>query len=208
MNQDLRASQTLPPVALMFTCKKMHGEVLPLYFRTIHLRPKFRRERRPPAIGEILHGRHPALKPLKYYAKLDPSIADYLYSLRLESTIIYCNIKVTDSRFVHVVLTGYGDWISSKALTFMSVVIRNKILDSLVDSPTGLLGVRHLLTAHREIHQLWEWRKWKQEEEGRIRQKLGEATRYTGESCPCTECESYIDFLIEQAEEEGMYQNA
>jgi hypothetical protein len=40
-----RESVTLPLVALMFTCRKMQMEILPLYFRTINLRLKYNRTR-------------------------------------------------------------------------------------------------------------------------------------------------------------------
>jgi hypothetical protein len=140
---DLRGSLTLSPVALMFVCKEIHTEVLPKYFRPINLRLKFERGGYPQAIDRPIYGLYPAVKPLRYYKKLDSSMVDHLHSLRLEYSVIDCNIKTTDPKGVHVKLFAYRNWISSNALTLMSVAIRNKILDSLVDSPTGLLGVRH-----------------------------------------------------------------
>jgi hypothetical protein len=202
---DLNEPLTLPPVALMFTCRSMQREILPIYFRTINLRLKCPRGRHPPSIDNHVPGLHPAVKQLRYYTKLDPTIADHLLSIRLESSIIDCNIKIIDSRAVHVELFASNHWISSNTLSFMSVAIRDKILDSLVDSPTGLLGVRHLSIAHEEIHQIWEWGEWKQQEQEREFQKYDEAEEYFQEFCCC--CES-INFLIEQAEEEGIYQNA
>jgi hypothetical protein len=145
----LRGSLTLPPVALMFICKEIHREVLATYFRTINLRLKFNRGEYPQAIDRPIHGSHLAVKSLRYHAKLGPSMADHLHSLRLENSVIDCNIQITNPKGVHVKLVAYRNWISFNALTITSVAIRNKILDSLVDSPTGLLGVRHLFDNRR-----------------------------------------------------------
>jgi hypothetical protein len=202
-----RGSRTLPPVALMFACKEIHREVLPIYFRTINLRLRFEMGEYPQAIDRPIHGLRPAVTPLRYYAKLDPSIADHLHSLRLVYSVIDCNIEITDPKGVHIKLFAYRDWISPRVLIFMSVAIKNKIMKSLVDSPTGLLGVRHFLVAEEEIHQLWEWGEWKQEEEERDFQKYFEAVEHYQIEEFGGLPDGFEDSLI-QAEKECMDQNA
>jgi hypothetical protein len=204
---DLRGSPTLPPVALMFTCKEIHREVLPIYFRTINLRLRFEMGEYPQAIDRPIHGLHPAVTPLRYYAKLDPSMVDHLHSLRLVYSVIDCDIEITDPKGVHVKLFAYRNWLSPRALTFMSVAIKNKIMNSLLDSPTGLLGVRHFLIAEEEIHQLWEWGEWKQQEDEWDFQKFFEAVEYFQIEEFGGLPDGFEDSLV-QAEEECMNQNA
>jgi hypothetical protein len=207
MDLDLKESRTLPPVALMFTCKEIHREVLPIYFRTIHLRLRFERGEYPQAIDRPIHGLHPAVKPLRYYTTLDPSMVDHLHSMRLEYSIIACDIKITHPKGVQVKLFAYRNWIPSNALAFTSVAIRKKILHSLIDSPTGLLGVRHFLIVEKEIHQLWEWGEWKQQEEEWEFQKFFEAVEYFQINEFVGLPEGFIDSLV-HAEKECMDQNA
>jgi hypothetical protein len=155
---DHRNQVISPPAALMSTCRELQTEILPLYFRTINLRLKYI-ARSHPQVNES----HPGIKALRFYAGLNASIVEHLRSLRLETSIVDCNIRVTDSRTVHVELYAHSDLIWSIALTMVSVALRNKITDSLVESPTGLLGVKHFLIAHEEISQIREWHDWKQQ---------------------------------------------
>jgi hypothetical protein len=176
---DYRNPVTLPPVALMSTCREMQREILPLYFRTINLRFKYI-ARSHPRVNES----HPGIRTLRLYAGLDPSIAEHLRSLRLETSIVDCNIRVINTRTVHVELFAYSHRIWSSALEILSVAIKDKIIDSLVDSPTGLLGVRHLLIAHKEISQIREWHDWKI-------QTLEWAHKKGKEALQCTECTEF-----------------
>jgi hypothetical protein len=205
---DHRNQVISPPAALMSTCRELQTEILPLYFRTINLRLKYI-ARSHPQVNES----HPGIKALRLYAGLNPSIVEHLRSLRLETSIVGCNIRVNDSRTVHVELYAHSDLIWSIALTMVSVAIRNKIIDSLVDSPTGLLGVKHFLIAHEEISQIREWHDWKQQkgewayEKGREAlqcTKCTECTVYQEEYWYCRYCVEYMDYLEEQAAKEGM----
>lgn len=205
---DPRKPYPLPLVALMFTCSGMQREILPLYFRMINLRLRYNRTKHSQGLGKPIDQWKATAQMIKLYARPDLSITDHLRSLRLESVIIDCNIKIAGMKAVHVELFAYGNWISSSALTSMSITIRNKIANSLVDSPTGFLGIRHLSNAHEEIYQVREWYEWKKQEQKWAYEKDKEALR--GISCYCCCCEGdegyddYEDYLLKQAEEESM----
>jgi hypothetical protein len=197
---------TSGPVALIFTCRELQKEILPLYFRNINLRLKYI-ARSHPQVNES----HPGIKALRLYARLDPTIAEHLRSLRLETSIVDCNIRVTDSRTVHVELFAYSHRIWSSALEILSVAIKDKIIDSLVDSPTHLLGVRHFLIAHKEISQIREWHDWKTQtlewayEKETEALQCTECTEFSEEDYWCCRyCAEYMDYLEEQSAEESM----
>lgn len=63
------------------------------------------------------------------------------------------------------------------------------------------------LITEEEIHQLWEWGEWKQEEEEREFQKFFEAVEYFQDDEFRGLPEGFIESLI-QAEKECMDQNA
>jgi hypothetical protein len=206
VDMDHRNQVISPPAALMSTCRELQEEILPLYFRNINLRLKYI-ARSHPQVNES----HPGIKALRLYARLDPAIAEHLHSLRLETSIVDCNIRVNDSRIVHVELFAYSHRIWTSALEILSVAIKDKIVDSLVGSPTGLLGVRHFLIAHKEISQIREWHDWKiqtlewaYEKETEALQ-CTECTEFSEEDYWCCRyCAEYMDYLGEQAAKEGV----
>ncbi|KAH0171755.1 hypothetical protein KCU67_g2027, partial [Aureobasidium melanogenum] len=167
--------RVLPPVILMLTCRQVQRELAPLYLRTIDLRFSYNDYENLRDFGEPIDSYQ--LRTIMMYEQLDPSIADYLRSIMLSATAVHCDIQVTDSKVVHVQLCTFGGWIKSSALTYMSTAIRNKIIASLANSPTGLLGVRHLLLAVKEVGQgqLQEWSQWRKQVVGLTMSECGEA---------------------------------
>jgi len=197
MDLDPRSSAVLPIVALIFTCRELQREVLPLYFRAINLRLCYND---PPWPAQCVDSH--VSKVMNTYVQMDPYIVDHLRSLRLESSIVGCNIKVTDPRNVHIELFASGCRIPSTAMTQMSIEIRDRILDSLSNSPTGLLGIRHFQIAFRTILQIDEWYEWIEQEDEREQRKMQEAPwRDHGW---WTYIAFYQDYLVEQAIQEVM----
>lgn len=193
----------LPPSKLMFTCKRVQKELAPLYFRTINLRFCYDDYDNLRVFGKHIHSYD--FEAMKIYDELDPSITDYLRSIQLQSTAVGCKIHVTDPKVVQVELCTFGGWIKSSALTHMSIAIRNKIINSLANSPTGLLGVRHLLLAVKEIGLIQEWCKWRRQEFECQVTRYEEAPRDEHEYLDsCDESDCYKCYLIAEAEKEGL----
>lgn len=192
---DPDLSPTLPVVAFSFTCKEVQRELLPLYFRAINLRLEYYD---PPWPARCVERSTFAL--MKAYEAMNPTIVDQLRSLRLESESVECIIQVTTSRAMHVELFTASFWIPPTVLTRLSIEIRAQIVDSLSNSPTGLLGIRHLAIPFQTSLQIDQWYEWAAQEQIREVEKMREAPWHAlglwGEA--------YKDYLVEQAEEEGM----
>lgn len=195
---DPNLPPALPVVAFIFTCKEIQRELLPLYFRTINLRLDYND---PPWPAQCVVDRS-TYDLMKAYEKMSPTIVDHLHSILLELCGITCVIRVTNSRAVHVELLTVVQWITSTVLTNMSIGIRDQITDSLVNSPTGLLGIRHLTIALQTIVQIDEWFEWIDEEESRDIEIVRDVPWHSSNSCGC--CAAYKKYLVEQAEAEGM----
>lgn len=192
-----RVSGLLPVMALIFTCREIQRELLPLYFRAINLRLCYKDPPWPAGCVEM----HVS-ELIEAYGEMDPSIVDHLRSLRLESSIVGCNIQITDSRAVHVELVASPSWMPSTALIQMSIEIRDQVVESLANSPTGLLGIRHFTIAFQTILQIDEWYEWIKQEDERERSKTEEAPWHTYGWWSCVSF--YEDYLVEEAEKEGM----
>ncbi|KEQ66927.1 uncharacterized protein M437DRAFT_63092 [Aureobasidium melanogenum CBS 110374] len=197
-----REAMVLPPVVLMLTCRQVQRELTPLYLRTINLRFYNRDYDNMKKFGEPINEYH--LRTMTMYERLDPSVADYLHSIRLTSTAVHCDIRVTDSKVVHVQLCTFGGWIKSSALTYMSIAVRNKIIDSLASSSTGLLGVRHLVIAVKELGQLQEWCEWRKQKADLTMTECGELPWqcWPGDDFWCYEY--HADHLRREAEAESL----
>ena len=198
LGPDLSAA--LPVVTLIFTCRQLQRELLPIYFRTINLRLSYNCQPSPDEAAKLVDKQ--SLRIMTIYERLNPSLVDHLRSLRLHSGPVRCNIEITGLKAVHVELSTFGPWITSSALTEMSIVLRNQIIHSLVNSPTGLLGIRHLSIAFQANNQIAEWWEWKQQKEEWTEQKVREAPwRISDVSCGGA---YYSNHLQREAEEEGM----
>ena len=197
---DPEMSIILPAVALLFTCRQLQREVLPVYFKTINLRLCYNDVPSRNEAAEFVDKE--SFKTMRIYEGLNPALVDHLCSLYLYSGSIECKVNITGSGKVHVELVTFGTWITSSALTQMSIVVRNKIIHSLVNSPTGLLGFRHLGIAFNAINQMREWWKWKQQEEDLRNEKAEESPWFAHQDCGCLE--SYRECLVEEAEQEGV----
>ena len=185
---------TLPVVAFVFTCKEIQRELLPLYLRTISLRLGYDD---PPWSAQCID--RATFKLMKTYEAMSPITVDHLHCLVLESSVAHCVIRVTDSRAVHVELSDGKFWFPSKAL---SIEIKDRIVDSLSNSPTGLLGIRHFATAFQTFLQIHQWLEWIFEEEEWEFQKMRGAPWHPSDYCRC--CAPYKRYLVEQAEAESM----
>lgn len=117
----------------------------------------------------------------------------------------FCRLLVTDSKEVFVQLYLFIHGVSSTAVTYVSIAIRDEIIDSLKTSPTGLLGFRHFAIANYEINLLLQWYDRKKQEFKWQSTKTQEAPFGTYKHpTVCYGYRCYECYLITQAEMEGL----